>query len=70
MENVDSAVVPSRLFEAQTLGEPPRRWAAAVRLGAVLLALALTGLGAGHLIARPPRAGAVVSGTTAGTMGR
>jgi hypothetical protein len=68
MDNVKSAVVPTQLFDPQTLGQPPQRSGAAVRLGAVLLALAITGLGAGHLLARPSRAGAVVSGTTAGTM--
>jgi hypothetical protein len=70
MDNVDSAVVPARLFEPETLGQPPQRSGAAVRLGAVLLALAVTGLGAGHLVARPSRAGVVLSGTTTGTMGR
>lgn len=70
MDNVDSAVVPTRLFEPETLGQPAQRSGAAVRLGAVLLALAVTGLGAGHLVARPSRAGVVVSGTTAGTMSR
>ena len=68
MDNVKSAVAPTRLFDPQTLGQPPRRSGAAVRLGAVFLALALTGLGAGHLMARPSRAGVVVSGTTARTM--
>ena len=70
MDNVDSAVVPTRLFEPRTLGQPPQRPGAAVRLGAVLLALALTGLGAGRLVAHPSRAGVVVSGTTTGTMTR
>jgi hypothetical protein len=70
MDNVDSAVVPTRLFEPATLGQPPQRSGAALRLGAVLLALAVTGLGAGHLVARPSRPGIVVSGTTVGTMGR
>jgi hypothetical protein len=70
MDNVKSAVVPARLFDPQTLGRPPQRSGAAVRLGAVLLALAVTGLGAGHLMARPSRAGVVVSGTTARTMGQ
>jgi hypothetical protein len=70
MDNVDSAVVPTRLFEPQTFGQPAPRSGSAVRLGAVLLALAVTGLGAGHLVARPSRAGVVVSGTTAGTMSR
>ena len=68
MDNVDSAVAPSRLFEPQTLRQPPPRSGAAVRLGAVLLALVVTGLGAGHLVARPSRPGVVVSGTTVGTM--
>ena len=70
MDNVDSAVVPTRLVEPQTLGQPPQRSGAALRLGAILLVLAVTGLGAGHLVARPSRAGVVVSGTTAGTMSR
>jgi hypothetical protein len=70
MDNVDSAVVPTRLFEPQTPGQPPPRSASAVRLGAALLALAVTGLGAGHLVAHPSRSGVVVSGTTAGTMSR
>ena len=70
MENVKSAVVPTRLFDPQTLGEPPPRSGAAVRLGAVLLALAMTGLGAGHLVAGSSRSGVVVSGPTAGTISR
>ena len=70
MDNVESAVVPTRLFEPETLGHPPQRSGAALRLGAVLLALAVTGLGAGHLVAHPSRAGVVVSGRTAGTMSR
>ena len=70
MDNVKSALGPTRLFDPPTIGQPPPRSGAAVRLGAVLLALAMTGLGAGHLLARPSRAGVVVSGTTAGTMSR
>jgi hypothetical protein len=70
MDNVDRAVVPTRLFEPEAIGQPPQRSGAAVRLGAVLVALAVTGLGAGHLVARPSRAGVVISGTTVGTMSR
>ncbi len=70
MDNLDSAVVPTRLFEPQTIGHPPERSGAALRLGAILLVLAVTGLGAGHLVARPSRAGVVVSGTAVGTMSR
>jgi hypothetical protein len=70
MDNVDTAVVPSRLLGPQTLGQPPPRSGAAVRLGAVLLALAIAGLGAGHLVARPSRAGVVVSGIAARTTSR
>ena len=69
MDNVKSAEVPTRLFDPQTLGQRAQRSGAAMRLGAVLLALAVTGLGAGHLMAHPPRAGVVVSGVTARTMG-
>ena len=70
MDNVKSAVVPTRLFDPQMLGQPPQRSGVAIRLGAVLLTLAVTGLGAGHLIARPSRAGVVLSGTTARTMSK
>jgi hypothetical protein len=70
MDNVDSAVAPSRLLDPQKLGQPRQRSGAAVRLGAVLIALAVTGLGAGHLIARPSRAGVVVSGIAARTTSR
>ena len=69
MDNVKSAQVPTRLFDPQTLGPAPPRSGAAVRLGAVVLALAMAGLGAGHLIAPPSRAGVVVSGPAARTMG-
>ena len=75
MDNMDSAVsgsglrrrskpmdlVPTRLLDPQTLGQPPRRSGATVRLGAVLLALALAGVGGGLLLVRPSRAGVVVS---------
>jgi len=54
-------LVPKRLLDPQTLGEPPRRSGAAVRLAAALLALALAGLGAGSILERPSRAGVVVS---------
>lgn len=70
MDKVKSAVVPTRFFDPQRLGEPPRRSGAAARLGAVLLALAMTGMGAGHLVAHQSRSGVVVSGPTAGTTSR
>ena len=74
MDNIDRALseqlrgrskamdlVPRRLLDPLTLGQPPRRSGAAVRLGAVLLALAAAGVGAGLLLVHPPRAGVVVS---------
>ena len=77
MDNVENAVsgsglrrrskamhlVPTRLLDPQTRRQSPRRSGATVRLGAVLLALALAGVGAGLLLVRPSRAGVVISDT-------
>jgi hypothetical protein len=54
-------LVPKRLLDPQTLGQPPRRSGATVRLAAALLALALAGVSAGSFLERPSRAGVVVS---------
>jgi len=54
-------LVPKRLLDPQTLGQPPPRSGAAVLLAAALLALALAGVGAGSILERPSRAGVVVS---------
>jgi hypothetical protein len=69
MDNVKNAEVHTRLFDPQTLGQASPRPGAALRLGAVLLALAITGVGAGDLLAHPSRGGVVVSGPAARTMG-